>query len=133
MRSTVMELQLLSASAALGEPADCAAVYHLEEAPGLPVISQAHPWAGRTICALRDRSVPIYVFLNSPRLPSLPVISFLLAPLCFSLCSLYLLACTSFSVFFIFVLSPLSSPPSLFPLPSSFPFSPLSTTSLVVL
>lgn len=52
-----MELQLISALAVAGEPADCAVVYHLEEARSLPVISQAHPWAGRDICALRDRSV----------------------------------------------------------------------------
>ena len=54
-----MELQLISASVVAGEPADCAVVYHLEEVKNLPVISQAHPWAGRNICALRDRSVAL--------------------------------------------------------------------------
>lgn len=53
-----MELQLISASSAAGEPADCTLVYRLDEdsGRGLPVVNETHPWAGKTICALRDRS-----------------------------------------------------------------------------
>ena len=53
-----MELQLISASSAAGEPADCTLIYRLDEGNGrgLPVVNETHPWAGKSICALRDRS-----------------------------------------------------------------------------
>lgn len=58
-----MELELVSASTATGEPTGCAIVYRLEENSRLPVVSETHPWAGRAICALRDRSLGYYVEL----------------------------------------------------------------------
>ncbi len=50
-----MELSLISASAAVGEPADCDLVFNLERAHDLPDFSQIHPWAGKPVSALRDR------------------------------------------------------------------------------
>ena len=53
-----MELQLVSASSAGGEPADCTLVYRLDEENSdhsLPVVYETHPWAGKTVGALRDR------------------------------------------------------------------------------
>ena len=54
-RMALMELSLISASAAVGEPADCDLVFHLEEVRDMPDFSLVHPWAGKTISALRDR------------------------------------------------------------------------------
>ncbi len=49
------ELHLISASAAVGMPADCDLVFRLEQARELPDFSQVYPWAGKPISALRDR------------------------------------------------------------------------------
>ena len=53
-----MDLRLISASSGAGEPAGCVLMYRLdgEGSPhGLPVVGETYPWAGKTICALRDR------------------------------------------------------------------------------
>ena len=55
-----MELQLVSASSAAGEPVGCTLVYRLDEETSdytLPVVYETHPWAGKTVSALRDRLV----------------------------------------------------------------------------
>ena len=54
--TTTVELQLMSARSVGKDVAESALVYRLDEEAGLPDTHQTHPWAGKTVCALRDRS-----------------------------------------------------------------------------
>ena len=58
-----MELQLVSASSASREPTGCTLIYRLDDENSdfsLPVVHESHPWAGKTVSALRDRFASCY-------------------------------------------------------------------------